>query len=68
MCFVGSYLVFVLEEVVDGFNEDPVELWMKAIQAAVHANTDVRSINASHQRRYTYLTVTCKHIFTEHPV
>jgi len=52
-----SYLVFILQEVVDGFNENPVKLGMKAIQAAVHANSYVGSINASYQRRNTYLTV-----------
>ena len=34
--------MLVLEQLVDGLGENPVELRMKAVQTAVHANSHVR--------------------------
>jgi len=52
----GTNFVFVLEKVGDSFRHDPVEFWMKAIQATVHADSDARFIDTPNQRRNTCLT------------
>jgi len=48
---LGTHLVLVLQQLVDGFGENPVELGVKAIETAVHANSHVRFIDTPNQRR-----------------
>ena len=46
-------VVFVAEQFFDGFRQRPLELGVKAVEAAVHADRHDGLINAPHQRRYT---------------